>query len=178
MGRQVALLRGVNVGGHRRVPMGDLRALAESIGFRDAATHLQSGNLVYGTALGPEGAAARLERAIEGRFGFAVDVVARTAAQWRALARSNPFRAAAAKEPERLLLVLTKSPPDAAGVEALAARAGAGEAVAAAGGGVWIHYGRGVGRSKLTPALLDRLLGSPATGRNAKTVAALERLLG
>jgi uncharacterized protein (DUF1697 family) len=177
LGRQVALLRGVNVGGHRRVPMADLRDLATGLGFGDVATYVASGNLVYATDLGPAAAAAGLAGAIERRFGFPVDVVARTAAQWGRHAKGCPFPAAAAREPGRVLLVLSRDAPSRDGVAALAGWAAAGERVASAAGAVWIHYAGGVGRSKLTPALLDRLLGSPCTARNWTTVVALRALL-
>jgi len=174
----IALLRGINVGGHRKVPMAELRALAENLGFRRVATYIQSGNLVFESDLAPATAAAKLETAIARRFGFPVDVVARTSAQWTAYARANPFTAESMREPERVMLLLSKAPPNAAGVAELAARATAGEMVKGAGDAVWIHYPTGLARTKLSPALIDRLLGSPATARNWRSVLALQALLG
>jgi len=177
MARMVALLRGVNVGGHRRVPMADLRALCGRIGFDDVATYIQSGNVVFTAAGGATKAAATLAAGIERRFGFPVDVIVRTAADWARYASGNPFPGASEKEPERVMLLLTRDRPLAGGPAALAGRASAGERVAAVGDAVWIHFPEGVGRSKLAPALIDRLLGSPATARNRKTVLALQAIL-
>ena len=177
MARRIALLRGINVGGHRRVPMADLRDMARGLGFGDVSTYIQSGNLVFRADGGAEAVGSALERALERRFGFPVDVVVRTAAQWARYAGGNPFPAASKEEPRRVMLLLGKAPPRARGAAALAERATAGEEVRAAGDAVWIHYPRGVGTSKLTPSLVDRLLGSPTTARNWKTVLALQALM-
>lgn len=69
------LLRGINVGGHRKVPMAELRSLLEGLGHENVRTHLQSGNAVITTGGGaPEGElTAAIEGAIEDRFGFRVD---------------------------------------------------------------------------------------------------------
>mgnify|MGYP002372376888 CR=1 FL=1 len=84
----VALLRGINVGGNRKVPMADLRALGESLGLKSVATYIQSGNLVCVSSLTPEEVEAGLERAIEKHFGFEVPVIVRTGDQWAAYARA------------------------------------------------------------------------------------------
>ncbi len=177
MSRVVALLRGINVGGHRKVPMADLRELAGEIGFRDVRTYIQSGNLVLAADVGAPDAATQLEGALERRFGFHVDVVARTAVQWARYAAGSPFPEAAEAEPNRVMLLLSKAAPSADAAAALAARARDGERVAAAGDAVWVHYPGGAGTSKLTPALIDRALGSPTTARNWTTVLALHDLL-
>lgn len=177
MRNRVALLRGINVGGHRRVPMTDLRALCPALGFESFATYIQSGNLVFASSLAPEAAARSLEQAIERRFGFPVDVVVRTGAQWRSYAVRCPFAEAADRDPGRVLLVLTRKPPRPEAIGELRTRAAAGEQVEMQDGVVWIHYAGGVGRSRLDPARLERALGSPATARNWKTVLALKDLL-
>lgn len=177
MDRMVALLRGVNVGGHRKVPMADLSALAGDMGFRDAATWIQSGNLVFGTSLAPAAAAARLARGIEERFGFPVDLVLRTGAQWRRLAAGNPLPEASAAAPDRVMLLLSREPPLPGAAAALRERARDGERIEAAAGALWIHHPAGAGKSRLTPALVDSLVGSPTTARNWTTVRALGDML-
>lgn len=176
MGRMVALLRAVNVGG-RKLPMAELRKLCEEIGWEDVATYIQSGNVVFAAAGKAEAIERRLEEAIAERFGLDVPVMVRTAAEWAKLAASNPFAKAAREEPNRLQLLVSKRPPDEEAAERLLARAQAGEQVKAAGGALWFHFPDGVGTSKLTPSLIDKACGSPSTSRNYRTVLKLQEML-
>ena len=176
MARRVALLRGVNVGG-RTVPMAELRALGVGLGWKHVETCIQSGNLLFEAPGSAAAAEAALERAIRDRFGFDVPAMVRTAAQLRAYLDGNPFPDAAAQSPKGLLLLVSKEPAAAGAEAALAARATAGERVGRAADALWIHYPSGIARSKLSPSVIDRLAGSPATGRNWRTVARLLEML-
>lgn len=169
----VALLRGVNVGGHRKVPMAALRALAEGLGWERVGTYVQSGNLVFaagGTCVALERA---LEVAIERQFEFAVSVAVRTGAQWLAVAAASPFSAAESERPTMLHLGLAKRAPKAGAAEQLAPYCTLGESVSVREEVLWIDFAGGVGRSKLTPTILERALGSPVTLRSWKTVQEL-----
>jgi uncharacterized protein (DUF1697 family) len=176
MAGMVALLRAVNVGG-RKLPMSGLRALCAELGWRDVATYIQSGNVVFAADGSTEAIEAELERAIAGEFGLAVPVVVRTAPQWAKLAASNPFAKAAREEPNRLLLLVSKQPPHADAADKLMERAQAGELVKAVSGGLWFHFPEGIARSKLTPTVIDKACGSPATARNYRTVVKLKEML-
>lgn len=178
MADRVALLRGINVGGNRRVPMAELKAAMTDAGFADVRSYVASGNLVFAGDEPAASAEVLLEALIARRFGFAVDVLVRDAAAFVAHAAANPLAEAAAARPKALHLLLTKRPPAADCAAALAERARDGEIVRAAGGALWIDYAGGVARSKLTPALIDRLAGSAATARNWTTVQALCGMLG
>jgi uncharacterized protein (DUF1697 family) len=175
----IALLRGINVGGHKKIEMAALRALAGELGYADVQSYIQSGNLIFTS---PDPAAAvevALEQAIADRFGFSVDVLVRAAADWPALLRHNPFLAACAAEPQLVMMALAKRPPQPGAVAALRERATQGERIEAAGEALWIHYaGGGVARSKLSPAVIDRLVGSPVTARNWRSVLKLAELAG
>ena len=176
MGRMVALLRAVNVGG-RKLPMAELRELCGELGWGDVATYIQSGNVVFTASGKADSIEERLEKAIEGRFGLDVPVIARTAAQWAQYPPGNPFPWAAKDEPNRLMLLLSKAPPARGAEEAIQARAVAGEQVKRAGDALWFHYPEGAGTSKLTPSLIDRAVGSPGTARNYRTVIRLKEML-
>jgi uncharacterized protein (DUF1697 family) len=173
MGRMVALLRAVNVGG-RKLPMAELRALCVELGWSDAATYIQSGNVVFTASGKPEAIEEKLERAIRDRFRLEVPVILRTAAQWRKLAAGNPFPD---EPPNRVMLLLSKAPPAAGAEAAIEARGRDGEQVRRAGDALWFHYPNGAGASKLTPSLIDRAVGSPATARNFNTVLKLKEML-
>jgi uncharacterized protein (DUF1697 family) len=176
MTRLLALLRAVNVGG-RKLPMAELCDLCATLGWKDVSTYIQSGNVVFTTNADAQAVEADLEQAIEQEFGLDVPVVVRSAAQWTKLADSNPFEKAAKEEPNRLQLLVSKRPPAADAARKLMERALAGEQVEAVPGGLWFHFSEGVARSKLTPSLIDKACGSPATGRNYRTVQRLRDML-
>lgn len=169
----IVLLRGVNVGGNNRVPMADLCAACEKAGFREARTYINSGNLVFEG----KGTVPSIEQVVEEllakHFKVSVPVVARTAAQWPAYLRGNPFPDA---EPKTVQLGLSKSPPAKGCATAIAERATAGERVQVVGDAVWVQFAQGVGKSKLSPAFLDKAAGSPLTLRNWNTVQELAKL--
>jgi uncharacterized protein (DUF1697 family) len=176
MGRMVALLRAVNVGG-RKLPMAELRALCAVLGWEDVSTYIQSGNVVFTAAGAPDALEKSLEKAIAKQFGLDVPVIVRSAAQWAHYPPGNPFPKAAKDEPNRLMLLLAKRPPEKGAEDVIQARATAGEQVRRAGDALWIHFPEGAGTSRLTPSLIDRAIGSPATSRNHRTVMTLMEML-
>ena len=176
MGRKIALLRAINVGG-RMLPMAELRAICADLGWRNVRTYIASGNVLFDAEGSAAANEAALEAAIAARFPFKVPVVVRTATQWAAYPGSNPFPDAARDAPNRLLMLLSKRPPAAAAEDAIAARAAAGERVRRAGEALWIHFPEGSGTSKLTPSAIDKAIGSPSTSRNYRTVVKLKEML-
>lgn len=169
----VALLRGINVGGGRKVPMAQLRGVAEALGLARVRTLIASGNLVFDADGTPAELEARLEAAVESRFGFPVDIMVRTAAQWSAYAAANPFPAEAEAAPKFLLLYAGKQPDADAAVEYLRARAAPEEKVAGHVDAIWIYFANGGGRSKLASGPKPGLW----TGRNWRTVLAIQEML-
>ncbi len=176
MGRMVALLRAVNVGG-RKLPMAELRAHCAELGWQGVATYIQSGNVVFDADCTPAEAEAALEARISQACGFETPTIVRTAAQWRKYAPANPFPDAARETPNYLLMLVSKRTPASGAVDAIQARAAADEIVGRCGDALWIHFPNGSGTSKLTPSLIDKAIGSPATSRNYRTVAALQEML-
>jgi uncharacterized protein (DUF1697 family) len=112
----VAMLRGVNVGGHNRVPMEELRKLCASLKLRGAQTYVQSGNAIFWTdeknfvAL-----AKRVEEAIAKKFGFQTDVVLRSATELRGVVARNPFAKRSAIVPGKLLVTFLGGDPGGRG---------------------------------------------------------------
>ncbi|MFC4453033.1 DUF1697 domain-containing protein [Deinococcus sonorensis] len=164
----VALLRGINVGGHRRVPMPALRTVFEAAGCTRVKTYLQSGNVVF-QADGPD--VDRLQAALLQAFGFAVDVVLRRADEWGAVRRHCPYLAQAAADPTTVHVAFLPEPPDPQRVTAVRARAGT--AWEARGREVYLHLPDGLGHSDLNLAPL----GPVVTVRNWRTVEAVGALL-
>lgn len=174
----VALLRGINVGGNKKVPMQELRQLAKDCGFTEPTTYIQSGNLVFATPRTPAQAETALEKAIAAHFGFTVEVIVRTSAQWNSYAAGSPFPKAQKERPNMLLLGLSKKPPQDGAVERILERATFGEDAQLLGdGALWIDFKKGAGTSKITPAVMDKAAGSTVTTRNWNTVQALNAML-
>jgi uncharacterized protein (DUF1697 family) len=172
----IALLRAVNLAAKNMVAMADLRAMAEGLGFQKAQTLLQSGNLVFDSK--PSG--GRLEGLLEAtakkRLGLETDFFVRTAKEWQALIAANPFPAEARSDPSHLVLLCLKKAPDRQALDALRQAIKGRERVEAEGRQVYAVYPDGIGRSKLTMALIERHLGTSGTGRNWNTVLKLAAL--
>jgi uncharacterized protein (DUF1697 family) len=174
----IGLLRGINLGSHNKVPMAELRALCEALGWSGVRTYIQSGNVVFRTEDAIEEAALEtlLEDAVGERFGFRVPVLVRRAAAWRVLSASNPFPEASRETPNLVMAALSRSAPPPGILRTLRERTTDRERVELAGGALWIRYDGGVRNSRISPGLLDRLVGSPVTTRNWRTVLKLEAL--
>lgn len=173
----VVLLRGINVGGHNKIPMKELRSLCEGLGWTDVQSYIQSGNLLVTTDAAKESLEEELEQAIERRFGISIPVIARYAGAWSNYIENNPFVAAAGEDPSRVMLALSKHPITEGAAERLQEYAAAGERVAAGEDVLYGYFPSGAAVSKLTPALFDRLVGSSVTVRNWRTVLKLGSML-
>ena len=176
MTRMVALLRAVNVGG-RKLPMADFRRQVAGLGWENVATYIQSGNLVFDADCTPAEAEAALEALIRTHHGYEAPAIVRTRDEWAAYPDGNPFPEVARDKPGYLLMLIAKQKMNGDAAAAIQARATAGEQVREAGEALWIHFPQGSGTSKLTPALIDRAIGSPATSRNYRTVCTLLEML-
>lgn len=173
--KYAALLRGINVSGHRRVPMAELRTLLTELGHGDVATYLQSGNAVFSSASGDENAlAAELMKAIEERFGFPVDTLVRPGSYLAAAADACPFPAAEL-EGKQVHLTYYDKPVDSARFAALDAAAFLPEEFRLGERELYLYAPDGLGRSKLAEALARPALtkGLIATTRNWNTVVKL-----
>jgi uncharacterized protein (DUF1697 family) len=174
----IALLRGINVGGHNKIPMADLRSACGDLGWEDVRTYIQSGNLILKAGGPAAGLENELEQAIVQRFGLSISVIVRAGADWARYVADNPFPEESLTEPNFVQLGLSKATPKSGAAEELQSRAAHGERVVLVGDGLWIHYQAGVGKSKLSPALVDRVVGSPVTGRNWRTVLKVNEMVG
>ncbi len=167
----VALLRGINVGGHKQVSMADLRDLLTKLGFASPQSILQSGNLVFQGQTRDNAQLERLlEQEVKKKLHLQADFIVRTAEEWKAVVAGNPFRKEAQRDPGHLLAVFFKDAPKIKEVDALRAAITGPERVHAQGREAYIVYPDGVGRSRLTHTLIERKLGVRGTGRNWNTV--------
>jgi uncharacterized protein (DUF1697 family) len=162
----VALLRAINVGGIGTLPMTELKAVCESLGFADVATYIQSGNVVFRAEPPETTVQTMIEAALAERMGKAPGVMLRNAREMQAAAEGSPFADA---RPNQLLVTFLPEPPAADMLDGFVAPGG--EEVAVVGREIYIHYPDGVGRSKLKlPAL------AAGTARNMNTVRKLAEM--
>jgi len=177
--KHVALLRAVNLAGYNKVGMADLKALLIGLGFEDAQTLLQSGNIVF---TGGNKTTASLEQALQRaaakQLELETDFFVRTAKEWQAIVDANPFPREATDDPSHLLAVILKDEVSAANVTALQKAIVGREVVRAKGRCAYIVYPDGIGRSKLTTAIIEKKLGTRGTARNWNTVLKLQTLAG
>jgi uncharacterized protein (DUF1697 family) len=171
-----ALLRGINVGGRRKVPMAQLREVVAGLGWTGVRTHLQSGNAVFTVPTGEAGRVReRLEGAVAERFGFQVPCLLRTADELRAVAEACPFPAGELDPSKLLVLFLEETPaPDHfAGVDRAAY---APDEFRHLDRAVYCWFPNGMGRSRLPGALESVRPRLTVTGRNWRTVTKLLEL--
>jgi uncharacterized protein (DUF1697 family) len=176
--RFAALLRSINVGGRNRLPMADLRALVESLGFVDVTTYLQSGNVVF-SGVGSARAAARIiQDRIAADVGLAVPVLVRTATQLGEVVRSTPYGELGA-DLKTLHVTFLAADPGRDGVRELLDRADefGADRFEILGREIYLHCPGGYGETKLNNSYLERRLGVTATTRNWRTVTALADLV-
>ncbi len=166
----IGLLRGVNVGGHNKISMDDLRAICVSLRHRNPKTYIQSGNVVFNaTGADMTKLAGSLESAIEKRLGFRPSVILRSAADMREVVARNPFAARAGFEPAKLCVFFLADAPSAEVLDKLATINVGAEKIRPMGREIYIYFPDGMGQSKLPP-VLDRALKMLATARNWNTV--------
>lgn len=169
----IALLRGINVGGNRKLPMASLVELVAEAGGRQAKTYIQSGNVIFQAPAGEgEHVATRLTEAIAARFGYDVPVIVRTVSELEAVASRHPFFA----DDANLALLHVLFLADAPGPEAIASLdpdRSPPDVFEVRGREVYVHYRGGAGTSKLTNDYVERKLNTKSTARNWRTVQTL-----
>jgi uncharacterized protein (DUF1697 family) len=166
MASLIALLRAVNVGGTGKLPMSELKAMCEELGLADVRTYIASGNVVFTSRKSGAAVKAALEKRLAAYAGKSVGVLVRTAEEMAQVLADNPFPKLA---PNRTLAVFLDHAPPA---DTLArARGLRDEKIRLGKREIYIHYGEGMGTSKLVvPAA------KLGTARNMNTVATLAKM--
>jgi uncharacterized protein (DUF1697 family) len=167
-----ALLRGINVGGNKKIAMPALKALFEELGFADVVTYIQSGNVVFRAARADAGA---IEKRITDAFGHEVTVILRTGAELSAAVKGNPFVSPKANLKQLYVVYLDRKPASGA-VDGLDPERSPGDRFSLDGRELYLDLGNGAGRTKLTLDYLERKLGVKGTARNWNTALRLVEL--
>jgi uncharacterized protein (DUF1697 family) len=174
--RQAALLRGINVGKHRRLPMPALREALAAAGYTGVETYVQSGNVVLDADASDDALAAALSTLIEREFGLDVPVVVRTRDELAAVVEDNPLRDVA-HVPKLQHVLFLAEPLDPARAEEVAGLAVAPEQVVVREREIHAWYPDGMQNSRLARSLAGTKLGV-ATDRNWATVLKLLEMCG
>lgn len=168
MKKHIALLRGINVGGHKKIRMADLRTCLTALDLQNVQTYLQSGNVVFDAGRNDD-PASDIEQAIKNGFGFDVRVLLRTEEQLQFIFNNNPFAARTGVDPSKLFVTFLESPIDTLpplpeGIE---------DECLSLGTEIVGYCPNGFARTKLTNSYFEQKLKLAATTRNWKTVSAL-----
>lgn len=172
----IALLRGVNVGGHNRLAMADLRAVLTDLGHRDVRTYVQSGNAVFtSTDTDPGAIGAALAKRLSADLGVSPSVMVRRADELAAIVDANPFAEQARAEPTTVHVAFLSGPPDGDLVD-LDADEYAPEELVVGDRVLYLHLPEGMGRSRLATDLMRGRGSADMTVRNWRTVAKLHEM--
>jgi uncharacterized protein (DUF1697 family) len=167
----IALLRGINVGGHNKIAMADLKRLFDTLGFTNARTLLQSGNVVFqSTGRNAPALEALLEAETKAQLDLSVEYIVRTSTEWKKIIEANPFPKEAKSDPSHLLVMFAKSALRPIDVKALQAAITGPEEIIAVGKQLYVAFNGGIAQSKLTNSLIEKKLGTRGTARNWNTV--------
>ena len=168
MTSMVALLRAVNVGGTGKLPMSELKAICEELGFGAVRTYIASGNVVFESRKSEAAVKTALEKRLAAYAGKPVGVLVRTAAEMAQVLADNPFPKAA---PNRTMAVFLDRAPPADTLAGIRGRKD--EEIQLGRREIYIHYSEGMGQSKLVIAAAKA-----GTARNMNTVAVLAKMAG
>lgn len=172
MARHITLLRAINLGATRKVPMAELRSLLQELGFEHVRTHLQSGNAIFDGTGEPADVERLLEQRLAERFGFAVPVMVRTRDELAAIVEADPL-GDVATDPKRLQVVFLAGPLDHDRLADLDPDDFTPETFRLGEREIYVWSPEGIRNSPVLKALSDKRLGVAATARNWRTVTKL-----
>ncbi|MCD1260141.1 DUF1697 domain-containing protein [Paenibacillus athensensis] len=171
----VALLRGINVSGHNIIKMAELRKALEAMGLQRVQTYIQSGNIVFEAAAGPQELEEQIRERIQADFGLKISVMVRTAEEFAAIMAHCPYAFEALKEGESIHVSMLSELPSQAQLERLPAWESAVDEYTIVGREVYQLYRQRTLDSKLGAHVAKIPL--PATARNWKTMLKLEAMI-
>lgn len=170
----IAMLRGINVSGQKRIRMDELRGMMQGLGYGRMRTYIQSGNVVFegrtGNALSHEG---RIEQAIADQYGYRVACLIRTAGQMKKIASDNPFLERRGVDVAKLHVTFLSGVPKPMLVRDLGEIASGKDEAIVHGSEVYLHCPNGYGKTRYSNTFIERKLGLSATTRNWRTVTRL-----
>jgi uncharacterized protein (DUF1697 family) len=179
MAKYISILRGINVGGNRKILMKDLKSLLEKLGFSKVETYIQSGNVLFESdqKLSNSVLEKSIQQLIATTFGFDVPVIVRSAEEWSESVASNPFWKEKDVDIDRLHLTFLKDWPVLEKLDKISSLAFPPDKFEIIGMNVFVYCSAGYSDSKLTNQFFESKLGVQATTRNWKTVLKLQEMI-
>jgi len=176
--KKIAILRGINVGGKRKILMKDLRVLFEKLDYTTVSTYIQSGNVFFesDSALTDLEIASQVEQAITNQYGFDVPVIIRSSKEIAKVANNNPFLQQKETDITQLHLTFLKELPTSENLSKINAYNYEPDQFVMEGKNAFIFCEGKYHKSKLTNSFFEKKLKVTATTRNWKTVLKLLEL--
>lgn len=174
--KYIALLRGINVGSHKRIKMDDLIKALESMGFKNVKTYLQSGNVIFENDSDNADIAENIEMKISQTFGFSVNVIVRTGDELENIIKGNPFVKDENIQLDKLHVTFLSDMPNPETISNLDIKKDENEKFEVAGKEIYLYCPNGYARTKLTNDVFEKKLNIVATTRNWKTTNKLMEL--
>ena len=165
----IAMLRGINVSGQKKIKMADLQKLFESLGFQNVQTYIQSGNVVFESKESPQTIVKLIEEKIKDQYGWEVPVIVREKEELKKVSKSNPF-IKEGKYPDRLYVTFLGKKPSVENLKKLDGVKYSPEEFILEGTNIYFYAPNGYGRAKMNNNFFENKLKVTATTRNWKTV--------
>ena len=173
----ISMLRGINVGGQKRLRMDTLRVIYEDLGLMNIRTYVQSGNVIFdSTHQDRAGVVSLIEAQIKQSCGYQVEVFIRQAEELQRILSENPFLKGRNVDPNKLHVTFYYRAPSETELSKLTTPAGTTDEFALTEMAVYLYCPNGYGKTKLSNSYFERRLGIPVTTRNWNTVNALYKM--
>ena len=178
MTQYISMLRGINVGGHKKIKMAELRRLYESLGFTHVKTYIQSGNVIFScTDSDRSELVNKIETHIQQTLGFSVPVILRTKSEFEHVIENNPFNEPAKEDSTKLAVIFLSATPSSSSVKLIDKLEDESGKWRISGKEIYLFYPFGYGKTKMTNNFFEKHLNLTATARNWRTVNKLYELM-
>ncbi|MEZ5009308.1 MAG: DUF1697 domain-containing protein [Chitinophagales bacterium] len=175
--KYISILRGINVGGKRKILMEDLRAMYKALGFSDVITYIQSGNVIFNTSTtNLKELEEKIKDSIAKKFGFDVPVIIRSIEEMQQVVSENPFSNEADFEPKKLYVTFLSEPIDRVYENNILPQEYLPDRFKIMGQHIYVYYAEKISSSKLIQSLFEKQYKVTATTRNWNSVNKLVEL--
>ena len=174
--RYIALLRGINVSGHKKIKMEDLRKILSYSDFKNIETYIQSGNIIFNSSEDSKEISQQISGYIYKEYKFQVPVIVKTLTEWTAIIENNPFIKDTTIAMKSLYVTFLSDFPTSENIEILKSYKFDSEKYFIDGAIIYSVYPNGAGRTKMTNNFFENKLKVSATSRNWNTVHKLSSI--